>query len=278
MTTPVVNTLSNETNCSQEWQYPQLPPPECVVDSNQDEIICAILIIIVVLITFYRLLHVWAYTLNFSEVKLICNEGKKLQIVIYFQASIQGPQGWDVVVNWIMERVKRTKKSTRWRMRSKSLYDIGSQKSEDEEEDDKSRSLPHLPIVLLETPSGATSPINTWSKTRSRPSMASLRQKNLASQWKFTILDFSSLRSSQDRITDPWMLSLHHVRLARSMRDFSNQPHSLSSPATGMQHNHTHHHRLYDHGPHLVRSYSCRSPPPTIRYNTENIFRQGLII
>ena len=70
MTTTIVSsTISDQANCSQQYQYPQLPPPGCVVDSNQDEIICAILIIIVVLITFYRLLHVWAYTLNFSEVE-----------------------------------------------------------------------------------------------------------------------------------------------------------------------------------------------------------------
>ena len=56
-------------NCSKELKYPELPSPECVVDTNADEIIVAILIVLLVLVTFYRLLHVWAYTLNFSEVQ-----------------------------------------------------------------------------------------------------------------------------------------------------------------------------------------------------------------
>ena len=55
-------------NCSVEVVYPTLPHPSCIVDSNTDEIVVAILIILLVIYTFYRLLHVWAYTLNFSEV------------------------------------------------------------------------------------------------------------------------------------------------------------------------------------------------------------------
>ena len=31
--------------------------------------VVAILIVLLVLVTFYRLIHVWAYTLNFSEVQ-----------------------------------------------------------------------------------------------------------------------------------------------------------------------------------------------------------------
>ena len=58
-------------NCSKELVYPELPEPGCEVDSNSDEVIVAILIIILVLVTFYRLLHVWAYTLNFSEVSIL---------------------------------------------------------------------------------------------------------------------------------------------------------------------------------------------------------------
>ena len=56
------------SNCSKELVYPELPGPGCVVDTNQDEIVVAILILLLVLVTFYRLIHVWAYTLNFSEV------------------------------------------------------------------------------------------------------------------------------------------------------------------------------------------------------------------
>lgn len=36
----------------------------------------------------YRLFRAWQSTLNFSE------------------ASIQGPQGWDLLVNWIAERIR----------------------------------------------------------------------------------------------------------------------------------------------------------------------------
>ena len=38
--------------------------------------------------SFYRLYLVWQNTLNFSE------------------SSIQGPQGWDLLVNWIAERIR----------------------------------------------------------------------------------------------------------------------------------------------------------------------------
>ena len=72
------------------------------------QIIVAVLIILLVLVTFYRLIHVWAYTLNFSEVisyyRHISTTIPNMSIV---QASIQGPQGWDVVVNWVMEKVSQ---------------------------------------------------------------------------------------------------------------------------------------------------------------------------
>ena len=72
---------SDSQNCTHHLQYPQLPGPGCVVDTHTDEVIVSVIIVIIVLMTFYRILHVWAYTLNFSE------------------ASIQGPQGWDLVVS-----------------------------------------------------------------------------------------------------------------------------------------------------------------------------------
>jgi len=40
------------------------------------------------LYSFYRLYSAWQRVLNFSE------------------ASIQGPQGWDLLVNWIMDRIQ----------------------------------------------------------------------------------------------------------------------------------------------------------------------------
>ena len=41
------------------------------------------------LYSFYRLYLVWQNTLNFQE------------------SSIQGPQGWDMLVNWILERIRK---------------------------------------------------------------------------------------------------------------------------------------------------------------------------
>ena len=39
--------------------------------------------------SFYRFYLVWHNTLNFQE------------------SSIQGPQGWDMLVNWILERIRK---------------------------------------------------------------------------------------------------------------------------------------------------------------------------
>ena len=126
-------------NCSQELHYPDLPSPGCVVDTNHDEIVVAILIVLLVLVTFYRLIHVWAYTLNFSEVTT------SMLVIIHYsrQASIQGPQGWDIVTNWIVEKVRRTKRSTRWRRRGPA----------------PSVSRARLPILTVESPSGDNSPV-----------------------------------------------------------------------------------------------------------------------
>ena len=211
-------------NCTHHLQYPQLPGPGCVVDTNTDEVIVAVIIVIIVLITFYRILHVWAYTLNFSE------------------ASIQGPQGWDLVVNWIMERINRTRR-TRWRKRRKS-----HQKAVEESpvlvEDDVSRRLPQLPLpplVVLETPSGSTTPL------RECPGRSSLSRA-------------SSLRSSQTTLRDPWLMSLHYVRNARSMRDIYHYKQTLSASGPFLQT------RGQSTSSSLVRSHSCRSPPSNSRH------------
>jgi len=52
------------------------------------ELILVFLVLLLWLYSFYRLYLVWQKTLNFSE------------------ASIQGPQGWDLVINWVMERIQ----------------------------------------------------------------------------------------------------------------------------------------------------------------------------
>jgi len=52
------------------------------------EVIIVMLVLLLWLYSFYRLYLVWQKTLNFSE------------------ASIQGPQGWDLLMNWIVERIQ----------------------------------------------------------------------------------------------------------------------------------------------------------------------------
>ncbi len=47
------------------------------------------------LYSFYRLYLVWQNTLNFSE------------------SSIQGPQGWDLLVSWVVERIRLRKLALR---------------------------------------------------------------------------------------------------------------------------------------------------------------------
>ena len=179
--TPLASS-SPVSDCDKVLVYPDLPDPGCEVDTNHDEVIVAILIVLLVLVTFYRLLHVWAYTLNFSEVNPRCLSVILRCIYEISKASIQGPQGWDLIVNWIMERVKRTKKSARWRIRSKSLYDttVGDETEMEEfYDDDMSKSLPVLPRLVVETPSDA-SPSPVSSRSRSRPALprpASLRSK-----------------------------------------------------------------------------------------------------
>ena len=206
--------MADHDNCTRPVHYPNLPDPACVVDTNTDEVIVAAIIVIIVLITFYRILHVWAYTLNFSE------------------ASIQGPQGWDLVVNWIMERIKRTR-TTRWRRRSKSHAKVKEEPvALSLTEDDVSRSLPIPPIVVLETPSGPTSPIRDGRTGLSRA---------------------SSLRSSNTTLRDPWIMSLHYVRNARSMREIYQFKQTLSASSNYLQ-------TGGRSSSSLVRSHSCRSP------------------
>lgn len=54
--------------------------------------ICEAILVLAALLlwfySFYRLYAVWQSTLNFSE------------------SSIQGPQGWDLLVNWLVERMR----------------------------------------------------------------------------------------------------------------------------------------------------------------------------
>ena len=144
-------------------------PPRPPLISNK-QVVVGVIILLLVVYTFYRLLHVWLHTLNFSEVMkhcwctvsqilqinqqhseyLACNFGKngvvqaRIQSVqgscqwsghctqrylwhfatlllrsgafCAYQASIQGPQGWDLLIHWILDR---------WSPKSK-LFCLGS--------------------------------------------------------------------------------------------------------------------------------------------------------
>lgn len=71
------------------------PRFHCKIDrlANQESGACeAVLVLLALalwLYSFYRLYLVWQNTLNFQE------------------SSIQGPQGWDLLVNWILERIRK---------------------------------------------------------------------------------------------------------------------------------------------------------------------------
>ncbi len=67
------------------------PYPVPVVPMDDMGVCEAILVCLTLLLwvySFYRLYLVWQRTLNFSE------------------ASIQGPQGWDLLVHWVMTRIQ----------------------------------------------------------------------------------------------------------------------------------------------------------------------------
>ena len=63
-------------------------------ESGACEVVFVLLAFVLWFYSFYRLWLVWQKTLNFSE------------------ASIQGPQGWDLLVSWILDRVKMKKLKT----------------------------------------------------------------------------------------------------------------------------------------------------------------------
>ena len=80
------------------YSVPVVPPAQ-FHESGICELILVIFVFLLWLYSFYRLYLVWQKTLNFSE------------------SSIQGPQGWDLLVNWVMERIQVSVKlkSRPWR-------------------------------------------------------------------------------------------------------------------------------------------------------------------
>ena len=70
------------------YSVPVVPSPAQFHESGICEVILVIFVFLLWLYSFYRLYLVWQKTLNFSE------------------SSIQGPQGWDLLVNWVMERIQ----------------------------------------------------------------------------------------------------------------------------------------------------------------------------
>ena len=76
-------------------------------ESGLCEVIIVLLVLLLWLYSFYRLYLVWQKTLNFSE------------------ASIQGPQGWDLLVNWVIERIQvRTETNEQQRMHFERYIDL----------------------------------------------------------------------------------------------------------------------------------------------------------
>ena len=70
------------------YSVPVVPSPAQFHESGICEVILVIFVFLLWLYSFYRLYLVWQKTLNFSE------------------SSIQGPQGWDLLVTWIAERIR----------------------------------------------------------------------------------------------------------------------------------------------------------------------------
>ena len=98
------NEEQEEVNCT--FEYPDLPPEKCLKDENTDEIIVYMIIGMLVIYTFYKFYDVWYNKLNFSEVLL------KLDLYLLkdiFKSILQGPQGWDLVLNLIMKKLKAAK-------------------------------------------------------------------------------------------------------------------------------------------------------------------------
>ena len=76
-------------------------------ESGVCEVIIFLLVLLLWVYSFYRLYLVWQKTLNFSE------------------ASIQGPQGWDLLVNWVIERIQvRTETNEQQRMHFERYIDL----------------------------------------------------------------------------------------------------------------------------------------------------------
>ena len=134
-----------------------------------------------------------------------------------FQASIQGPQGWDLLMHWILERVKKTKK-TKKRKRSKSLDDTENQIFIEEKNGEKTKSLPSLPIVVLEVPSPENSRISTPVRTRPCLSRA------------------SSVRVSPDNFLFGNRMPQRASPMSKSMRDFCPRQNTIAGSTAYSRH------------------------------------------
>ena len=64
-------------------------PTVRIQESGACEAVLVLLALALWLYSFYRLYLVWQNTLNFTE------------------SSLQGPQGWDMLVQWIFERIRK---------------------------------------------------------------------------------------------------------------------------------------------------------------------------
>ena len=101
-----LNKVQDKINCT--FEYPQLPPEECLKDEITDEIIVFIIIRMLVIYTFYKLYDVWNNKLNFSEVFCYVKDLRQKSIL---QSSLQGPQGWDLVISLLLKKLKSARKA-----------------------------------------------------------------------------------------------------------------------------------------------------------------------
>ena len=86
------------------YSVPVVPSPAQFHESGICEVILVIFVFLLWLYSFYRLYLVWQKTLNFSE------------------SSIQGPQGWDLLVNWVMERIQVSVKNSEVKALARPTY------------------------------------------------------------------------------------------------------------------------------------------------------------
>ena len=132
-----VDDPTRELNCTTVYMVE--PDPACVTDTLTDEIIVTIILVAIVVYTFYRLYYVWVNTLNFSEVEIDHKNNNFMIVFIVVKANLQGPQGWDLLMQLLLTKIKNTKK----KMKTNTNIEEGRESNVG-----KSKSLPVVPVYI----------------------------------------------------------------------------------------------------------------------------------